>query len=85
MSDWARMAEAFTENISDTSRAHLTDKWGVSCASLQALGVGFDGADATYTFPVRDEQGNYKGVIEVSQEISELQNIRGEKRLLDWK
>jgi DUF438 domain-containing protein len=36
-------------------------------------------------FAVRDEQGGYKGVIEVSQEISALQNIRGEKRLLDWK
>ena len=36
-------------------------------------------------FAVRDEQGNYRGVIEVSQEISELQNIQGEKRLLDWK
>lgn len=35
-------------------------------------------------FAVRDEQGNYKGVVEVSQEISEIQNIRGEKRLLDW-
>jgi DUF438 domain-containing protein len=35
-------------------------------------------------FAVRDEQGNYKGVVEVSQEISELQNITGEKRLLDW-
>ena len=36
-------------------------------------------------FAVRDEQGNYKGVIEVSQEISGLQEIKGEKRLLDWK
>jgi len=36
-------------------------------------------------FAVRDEQGSYKGVIEVSQEISGLQNIKGEKRLLDWK
>ncbi len=36
-------------------------------------------------FAVRDENGIYRGVIEVSQEISELQNIRGEKRLLDWK
>ncbi len=33
---------------------------------------------------VRDEHGNYKGVLEVSQEISEIQNISGEKRLLDW-
>jgi hypothetical protein len=36
-------------------------------------------------FAVRDEKGYYRGVIEVSQEISEIQNIRGEKRLLDWK
>jgi hypothetical protein len=35
-------------------------------------------------FAVRDEMGSYKGVIEVSQEISEIQNIHGEKRLLDW-
>lgn len=35
-------------------------------------------------FAVRDEQGNYKGVIEVSQEISEIQALEGEKRLLDW-
>jgi DUF438 domain-containing protein len=35
-------------------------------------------------FAVRDEDGNYKGVVEVSQEISEIQNLQGEKRLLDW-
>ncbi len=35
-------------------------------------------------FAVRDENGNYKGVVEVSQEISEIQNLQGEKRLLDW-
>ncbi|MDP2335051.1 MAG: PAS domain-containing protein [Bacteroidota bacterium] len=35
-------------------------------------------------FAVRDEQGNYKGVVEVSQEITEIRNIQGEKRLLDW-
>lgn len=35
-------------------------------------------------FAVRNEAGNYKGVIEVSQEISEIQNLKGEKRLLDW-
>lgn len=35
-------------------------------------------------FAVRDSQNNYKGVIEVSQEISEIKNITGEKRLLDW-
>jgi hypothetical protein len=35
-------------------------------------------------FAVRDESGNYKGVIEVSQEISAIQALKGEKRLLDW-
>lgn len=35
-------------------------------------------------FAVRDEEGNYKGIIEVSQEITEIRNITGEKRLLDW-
>jgi PAS domain S-box-containing protein len=35
-------------------------------------------------FAVRDEDGNYRGVVEVSQEITEIQNIQGEKRLLDW-
>lgn len=35
-------------------------------------------------FAVRDEDGNYKGVVEVSQEITEIRNIQGEKRLLDW-
>jgi uncharacterized protein len=35
-------------------------------------------------FAVRDENGNYRGVIEVSQEISDIKAIEGEKRLLDW-
>ncbi len=35
-------------------------------------------------FAIRDEAGNYKGVLEVSQEIGEIIKIEGEKRLLDW-
>lgn len=35
-------------------------------------------------FAVRDLQGIYKGVIEVSQEISGIKELEGEKRLLDW-
>lgn len=35
-------------------------------------------------FAVRDEQKRYRGVIEVSQEISEIRALEGEKRLLDW-
>jgi hypothetical protein len=36
-------------------------------------------------FAIRDEVGNYKGVVEVSQEITEIRNLQGENRLLDWK
>lgn len=35
-------------------------------------------------FAVRDEQGNYRGVVEVSQEITEIRSLEGEQRLLDW-
>jgi len=35
-------------------------------------------------FAVRDEQGTYKGVVEVSQEVSNIIDLKGEKRLLDW-
>lgn len=35
-------------------------------------------------FPVYDEVGNYKGVIEVSQEISGIKKLEGQRRLLDW-
>lgn len=35
-------------------------------------------------FAVRDESGKFRGTLEVSQEISALQKITGEKRLLDW-
>lgn len=34
-------------------------------------------------FAVRDKAGNYRGVIEVSQEISHIRSLDGEKRLLD--
>lgn len=35
-------------------------------------------------FAVRDENNNYKGILEVSQEVSEIRNLEGERRLLDW-
>jgi len=35
-------------------------------------------------FAVRNELGNYKGVLEVSQEISGIKALEGEKRLLNW-
>ncbi|MBC7131123.1 DUF438 domain-containing protein, partial [Candidatus Bathyarchaeota archaeon] len=35
-------------------------------------------------FPVRDAEGNYLGVLEVTQDITDIKKIEGEKRLLDW-
>ena len=35
-------------------------------------------------FAVRNNKGEYKGVIEVSQDITEIKSLEGEKRLLDW-
>ena len=34
-------------------------------------------------FAVRDEQGEYQGTLEVTQDIAELQKITGEKRIAD--
>jgi DUF438 domain-containing protein len=36
-------------------------------------------------FAVRDEKGNYKGTLEVTQDITGVRELQGEKRLLDWK
>jgi len=36
-------------------------------------------------FPVRDKDGKYLGTLEVSQDITDIKKIKGEKRLLDWK
>ena len=35
-------------------------------------------------FAVRDKENNYRGVLEVSQEISEIQSLTGDHKLLDW-
>ena len=35
-------------------------------------------------FAVRDKDKNYKGVIEMSQDITDIQQISGERRLLEW-
>ena len=34
-------------------------------------------------YPLRDADGNYIGCLEASQDITELQNLSGEKRLLE--
>ena len=35
-------------------------------------------------FAVRDAAKNYRGVVEMSQDITEIKDIEGEKRLLEW-
>jgi PAS domain S-box-containing protein len=36
-------------------------------------------------FAVRDDDKKYLGTLEVSQDITDIKKIEGEKRLLDWK
>ncbi|MFA7045424.1 MAG: PAS domain-containing protein [Candidatus Izemoplasmatales bacterium] len=35
-------------------------------------------------YAVRDESGKYEGVLEVSQDVTKIHHLQGEKRLLDW-
>lgn len=35
-------------------------------------------------FPMYDDAGNYKGVLEVSQDVTDIRSLEGERRLLDW-
>lgn len=35
-------------------------------------------------YAIRDDKKNYKGVLEVSQDITDIKKIEKEKRLLDW-
>lgn len=35
-------------------------------------------------YAMRDEKNDYKGVIEISQDITDIQSLEGQRRLLDW-
>jgi DUF438 domain-containing protein len=35
-------------------------------------------------FAIRDEDKNYKGVIEMTQDVTDIKKLEGEQRLLDW-
>lgn len=35
-------------------------------------------------FPVYDAQGNYRGTLEVSQDVTAIRALQGQRRLLDW-
>ncbi len=36
-------------------------------------------------FAMRNEQGEYKGTLEVSQDVTNIRELQGEQRLLDWR
>ena len=35
-------------------------------------------------FAIRDDEGTYEGVLEVSQDVTGIRKLEGQKRLLDW-
>ncbi len=35
-------------------------------------------------FAIRDAQKNYKGVMEITQDITDIKELKGERRILDW-
>lgn len=35
-------------------------------------------------FAIRDSKGNYRGTLEVSQDVTSIRGLEGDKRLLDW-
>ncbi|MHB1125955.1 MAG: DUF438 domain-containing protein [Bacillota bacterium] len=35
-------------------------------------------------FAVRSDEGEYRGIVEVSQDVTDIRALEGEKRLLDW-
>ena len=35
-------------------------------------------------FALRNKDGVYKGVLELSQEVSEIRSLQGQRRLLQW-
>lgn len=36
-------------------------------------------------FAIRDKDRNYKGVMEITQNVSDIKSLEGERRILDWK
>jgi len=64
-----RIIEGFRSGEKDTARFWINMKGKVILIQYFAL---------------RDSQGNYKGTLEVSQDITEIQKLEGERRLLEW-
>lgn len=60
----------FRNNIKDEARFHIKIKERFLCISY---------------FAIRSKDGKYLGVLEVTQDVTNIRSLEGEKRLLDWK
>ncbi len=57
---WEELSKKYESNISPSSVLDLARDWAVSPESLRALGIGF--AEHTYTFPMRNAEGEVVGI-----------------------
>lgn len=64
-----RILEAFKKGTQDTSQFWIDFKG-------RKIHIRY--------FAIRDEHNNYKGVIEMSQDITEILKLEGQNRLLNW-
>jgi hypothetical protein len=65
-----RIVEAFTTGEKDTAEFWIT-------MNNRLVHIRY--------FAVRDKNGKYLGTMEVTQDLTDLKKIEGQKRLLDWK
>ena len=65
-----KIIEAFTNGTKDTAEFWIT-------MNNRLIHIRY--------FAVRDKNGKYLGTMEVTQDLTDLKRIEGQKRLLDWK
>jgi PAS domain S-box-containing protein len=65
-----RIIEAFTTGEKDTAEFWIT-------MNNRLIHIRY--------LAVKDKKGKYLGTMEVTQDLTDLKNIKGERRLLDWK
>jgi hypothetical protein len=61
--DFKRLAEHFRSQITGSILAELAEQLGVTVASLQAIGVGWDTELECWTFPERNGNGEVCGIV----------------------
>ncbi len=65
-----KIVEAFTNGEKDTAEFWIT-------MNNRLIHIRY--------FAVRDKNGKYLGTMEVTQDLTDIRKIKGQKRLLDWK